>query len=431
MIERYTLPEMAEIWSEESKFRTWLEVELAIVDALSVHNRVPVEAARRIRSAARFDLARINDLESVTKHDVLAFVECVCENLGPDSRYFHRGVTSSDVLDTSLAILLRSAAAVILEELGALREAVRRMAAEHEETLTIGRTHGMHAEPTSLGLKFAVWYNDLGRAIDRIEQACVEVCVGKVSGAVGNYSYFGPEVETTALDSLGLKPERPATQIVQRDRHAGFVAALALVAAVMEKMSVELRHLQRTEVAEAEEPFTKGQKGSSSMPHKRNPIMLERICGLARLVRAHLACSIENIALWHERDISHSSVERVIMPDSTIAVHYMARCLRTVFDGLRIDESKMRQNMDLTQGLIYSQRLMLSLMEAGWERKKAYEKVQSLAGEAVSESKNLAAVAAADGEVVALLGAEAVAGIFDPRLYIQHTREVLKQAGII
>jgi adenylosuccinate lyase len=430
VIERYTLPEMAAIWSEERKLKTWLQVELAIVDALAHEGLVPRGAAARIRKAARFDMARIRDLECVTKHDVLSFVESVCESLGEDSRYFHMGVTSSDVLDTSLAVLIRDAITIDLDELRAIEEVLARLAREHEATLTVGRTHGMHAEPTSLGLKFAVWHNDFKRAIGRISDARDEVCVGKVSGAVGNYSHFSPGVEDAALGALGLVPERPATQIVQRDRHASLLASLALAAAVMEKVAVELRHLQRTEVAEMEEPFTRGQKGSSSMPHKRNPITLERISGLARLVRAYAMTALENIALWHERDISHSSVERVIIPDATTVVHYMGRCLRSILEDLKVDTTRMRQNIDLTHGLVYSQRLMLCLMEAGWERRKAYERVQELAAVTASTGKDLRGVSCDDKEIVDLIGAGALESVFDPAFYIRHAHRVLKDSGI-
>jgi adenylosuccinate lyase len=431
VIERYTLPEMAGIWSEERKLETWLAVELAIVGALAEVGRIPGEAARRISDAARFDAARIKDIESVTRHDVLAFVECVGESLGDDSRYFHMGVTSSDILDTALAILLREATEAILKELNELRQVLGKLAAEHVNTLTVGRTHGMHAEPTSLSLKFAVWYNDTGRAIKRLKQALDEVSVGKVSGSVGNYSHLPPEVEDATLTTLGLKPERPATQIVQRDRHAAYIAALALAAAAMEKMAVEIRSLQRTEVAEMAEPFSPGQKGSSSMPHKRNPITLERICGLSRLVRAHASCALENIALWHERDISHSSVERVIIPDSTTVVHYIARCMRSVLEGLVIDTKRMRRNLDLTHGLVYSQRLMLSLMETGWQRREAYEKVQQMAGLASSEDRDLEDVVKADEDVMQALGPDRVKDVFDARHYTGHARRILKDAGIL
>ena len=430
MIERYTLPEMARIWSEERRYDRWLEVELVIVDALAAEGRIPADAAERIRRNAAYDVRRVKDLEEVTKHDVLSFVESVGESLGEDSRYFHMGVTSSDVLDTALALAIKDASHLVLEELGLLRTALARLAGGHRDTLTIGRTHGMHAEPMSLALKFAVWYNDVGRAATRIEAATDEVCVGKVSGAVGNYSYFPPELEERALGSLGIGFERPATQVVQRDRHAGFVCALALAAGVMEKIAVELRHLQRTEVAEAEEPFAKGQKGSSSMPHKRNPITLERITGLSRLTRAYAVAAMENVALWHERDISHSSVERVILPDATIAVHYMARCLAGVLGGLVIDVDRMRRNLEITGGMIYSQRLMLRLMEAGWTRKRAYEKVQRLAMEAREAGRTFKDQVHGDGRIVGALGSTEVDAVFDPAFYTKHTERILREIGI-
>ncbi len=431
MIERYTLPEMAGLWTEQRKLETWLAVELAIVDALVEEGRIPGEAAAGIRKHARFDLKRVQELEAVTKHDVLSFVECVGESLGDDSKYFHMGVTSSDVLDTALALLIKEATALILAELAGLRQVIRALAAQHENTLIVGRTHGMHAEPTSLGLKFAVWYNDVGRAIARIRTAMEEVSVGKVSGAVGNYSHLPPAVEEHALALLGLGRETPATQIVQRDRHASYLGSLAVAAAVMEKMAIELRHLQRTEVAEAEEPFTKGQKGSSSMPHKRNPITLERVTGLARLVRSHAMAGLENVALWHERDISHSSVERIIIPDATVATHYMARCMKTVLSGLVVHPERMKENMELSGGMVYSQRLMLCLMEAGWDRRRAYEKVQLQAHAGHARGKSLKESACADEEIIAALGPEAAASVFDPVYYIRYAYETLKDIGIL
>ncbi len=430
MIARYTLPEMAEVWSEKRKFDTWLAVELAIVDALAAEGRLPGDAAKRIRERARYDKRRMRELEEVTKHDVLSFVETVGESLGKDSAYFHMGVTSSDVLDTALALIIRDATGLVVDEISKVRAEAGRLASRHRETLTIGRTHGMHAEPMSLALKFAVWYNDFGRAVARIERARDGVCVGKVSGAVGNYSHFPPEIEERVLGSLGIGWERPATQIVQRDRHADYLSSLALAACVMEKVAVELRHLQRTEVAEAEEPFTAGQKGSSSMPHKRNPITLERITGLSRLVRANTLAAMENVALWHERDISHSSVERVILPDSTIAVHYMARCLAGILRGLNIDSERMLKNIDLTGGMVYSQRLMLCLLEAGWGRRQAYERVQRLAQEARAGGGSLKDQVSMDMEVVEALGDQGLDAIFDPAYYTRHTGRILRDTGI-
>lgn len=431
MIKRYTLPEMAGVWSEENKLAKWLEVELAVVDALARTGGVPRGAAGRMRKNARFDVDDVRAREEVTRHDTLSFVECVCESLGDDGRYFHKGLTSSDVVDTALALQIRDATALVLAELSALRDAVRAQARAHKDTLMIGRTHGIHAEPITFGLKLAVWYQELGRAVTRIERASEEVYVGKISGSVGTYSHLSPDVEEGALKALGLEPERPATQIVQRDRHAAYLMSLALAAATLEKISVEIRHLQRTEVDEAREPFGAGQKGSSSMPHKRNPITLERVSGLARLIRGYALAAVENVALWHERDISQSSVERVIFPDSTTLLHYMLRKMREVIENLDVDVERMRSNMDLTRGLIYSQRLMLSLMDAGWNRTRAYGKSQQLAKSAIAAAADFRDLAAADREVVDALGAERIDEIFNPAFYVRYAESILKDAGII
>jgi adenylosuccinate lyase len=431
VIERYTLAEMKAVWSEETKLKTWLAVELAIVDALAREGRIPKAAAATTRRRARYSVRRVSQIEDVIKHDMLAFVEAVGENLGTASRYFHMGVTSSDILDTALALVLRSATGLVLGELGEVRRSVAKLARRHRHTLVVGRTHGVHAEPTTLGLKFTVWYNGLGRAMDRIERAAEEVEVGKISGAVGNYSHLSPRTEDLALGSLGLKAERPATQVVQRDRHAAYVAALAVAASTLEQIALEVRHLQRTEVAEMEEPFERGQKGSSAMPHKRNPITLERICGLARLARTNALAAIENVALWHERDISHSSVERVILPDTTTLVHYMARNLKRVLDGLSIDAAKMAENLELTGGRIYSQRLMLALAEAGWGRRRAYEKVQQLAEAARGGRRHLRDVAIQDAGVVGILGKQTIIEVFDPSYYGRYTDQILKEAGVL
>ena len=431
MIERYTLPEMKAVWSEEQKLRMWLRVELAVVDALAGAGRVPRAAASRIRRRARFDLKKVRRVEEVTRHDLLAFVETVGESLGRDSRYFHMGVTSSDILDTALALVLRDSTGLVLEELEGVISALARLSRAHRKTLIVGRTHGMHAEPTTLGLKFAVWHNDLERAVARISRAGAEAAVGKISGAVGNYSHLSPEIEETALGKLGLAPERPATQVVQRDRHADLVLSLALAAASLERIAIELRSLQRTEIAEVEEPFARGQKGSSSMPHKRNPIVLERISGLARLARGYAVVALENVALWHERDISHSSAERVILPDSATVVHYMARCMREVLAGIVIDEAKMLANLELTRGRIYSQRLMLELAVAGWTRKRAYEKVQELSSLAESRGQHLAQVAAEDRQMRRTLSRSRIDSIFDPTFYGRYTERILKETGIL
>lgn len=431
MIERYTLEGMADVWSEQNKLAKWLEVELAVVDALAHTGSMPAEAALRIRQNARFDAGDVRAREEVTRHDTLSFVECVCEGLGDDSRYFHMGLTSSDVVDTALALQIREANGLLLGELSKLREAVCAQARLHADTLMIGRTHGIHAEPITFGLKLAVWYQELGRAAARIESASADVYVGKISGSVGTYSHLSPEVEDAALGALDLRPERPATQVVQRDRHAAYIASLALAASTLEKMSVEIRHLQRTEVDEAREPFGEGQKGSSSMPHKRNPVKLERVSGLARLIRGYAVAALEDVALWHERDISQSSVERVIFPDSTILLHYMLNVMRNVIENLDVDVERMRSNMDLTRGLIYSQRLMLALMNSGWERTRAYEKSQQLAQSALAAAADFGDLAADDREVVETLGRDKIDEIFDPAFYVRHAMSVLEQTGII
>jgi len=421
---------MADLWSQERKYRAWLEVELAIVDALAGTGVVPRKAATEIRARATFNIKRMDEIEARIKHDVLAFVECVGESLGDLSRYFHMGVTSSDIVDTAQALLLAEASGLVLEELRDLRSTLKNLARKHADTLIVGRTHGMHAEPTSLGLKFAVWYNDVGRSIARLERASAEVAFGKISGSVGNYAHLDPEVERIALEKLGLQPEKPSTQIVQRDRHASFIAACALAGAVIEKMAVEIRSLQRSEIAEMEEPFGKGQKGSSSMPHKRNPVTLERLSGLARLLRGYAISSIENVALWHERDISHSSVERVIIPDTTILLHYMARAMREILTGLRINTDRMRANLELSKGLIYSQRLMLELMRCGWSRQQAYEKVQELASSAQARDVHLKEATLGDPEVTGALEEALIDSVFDPNYYLRHVHCILREVGI-
>lgn len=431
MIERYTLPEMAELWSERKKFEKWLEVELAIVDGLAFVGKIPWDVASQIRSKARFDETRIAEIEKRTKHDLLAFVESVAESLGGLSRYFHMGVTSSDILDTSLALLIRESCDLICSELEVLSKILSELAKQHCKTLIVGRTHGVHAEPTSLGLKFAVWRNEVIRSNAAIKYACKNVAVGKISGSVGNYAHIPPEVEDYVLEKLRLGVERPASQIVQRDRHAQLICAIAIAGGVLERIATEIRNLQRTEIAEMEEPFTKGQKGSSSMPHKRNPITLERICGLSRLLRSYVVSALENIALWHERDISHSSAERVIIPDATTLLHYMARAMREVLADLKIDVSRMRANVDLTKGAIFSQRLMLELLEAGWTRLEAYDKVQKISHQAASLGLDLKTVVLGDSEISEVLDKAKIEEIFDPEFYLRYAEVVLRQLGVV
>jgi len=381
MIERYTLPEMGAIWSEQNKFQKWLDFEIVVCEALAELGEIPEDAVTRIRDKAAFEVERINEIEATTDHDVIAFLTNVAEYIGNDSRYVHLGLTSSDLLDTTMSMLLKEAGELILARLDDLREAVKTRALEHKHTLVIGRSHGIHAEPTTFGLKLLMWYDELGRRKQALERAVELVSYGKVSGSVGNYAHLDPKVEDLVMKKLGLKPAPVSTQIVQRDRHAEFMAALALLSATIEKMAVEVRGLQRTEVLEVEEFFKKGQKGSSSMPHKRNPILSERMTGMARLMRGYAMTAMENVALWHERDISHSSVERIIFPDATITMHYMLTKWTKLIDNMLIYPDNMRKNIDMTHGLVFSQKLLLELAREGFSREEAYDLVQGAAME--------------------------------------------------
>ena len=381
MIERYTLPEMGAIWSEQNKFQKWLEFEIVACEALAEIGEVPRDAVKRIREKASFEIPRILEIEEVTNHDVIAFLTNVADHIGNDSRYVHLGLTSSDLLDTTLACQLKEAGELILKRIDALRDAVREQAVAHKRTVMVGRSHGIHAEPTTFGLKLLVWYDELRRRRELVERAVKTVSVGKLSGSVGTFAHQPPSVETYVMKKLGLEPAPVSTQIVQRDRHAEFVCALAQVAASLEKFSTEVRNLQRTDVLEVEEPFKKGQKGSSSMPHKRNPIMSERVSGMARLLRGHAQAALENVTLWHERDISHSSVERVILPDATITLDYMLVKFTNIVKGMIVYPDHMLSNMDKVHGLIYSQKLLLELARAGLSREDAYALVQEAAME--------------------------------------------------
>jgi adenylosuccinate lyase len=382
MIPRYTLPEMAEVWSEESRLGHWLNIEVLACEAWARLGRIPEEDAEQIRERAVVPSPeRVAQIERVTDHDVAAFVQAVAEPIGPAGRWIHYGLTSSDVVDTGLALQMRAAAEIILARLEDLMAVVRRRALEHRYTICIGRTHGVHAEPTTFGHKLAVWAFDLARDRERLRRAREVVSVGKLSGVVGTYSQVDPAVEEFVCSRLGLRPAEAATQVVQRDAHAEFVWALAAAAATLEKFAVEIRHLARTEVREVQEPFAPGQKGSSAMPHKRNPILAERICGLARVVRGNVHAALEDVALWHERDISHSSVERVILPDSSIALHYMLHLAVRLVSELVVDPARMRANMDSTHGVFFSQRVLTSLVDRGVDRSEAYGAVQRAAAD--------------------------------------------------
>ena len=417
MIARYTRPDMGRIWSDQNKFQQWLEVELAASEALAELGEVPAEAARLLRAHAGFDVARIHEIEKEVKHDVIAFTTAVAETMAARghaeaSRWLHYGLTSNDVVDSAQGLLLKQASAILLRGLGGLREVLKRRALEFQHTVQIGRTHGVHAEPITFGMKLAIWYEEAGRDLRRLEDAARDVAVGKTSGAVGTFGHISPDAEERICARLGLTPAPVASQVVQRDRHAYFVAALALVCGLCEKIALEVRHLQRTEVREAEEYFSKGQKGSSAMPHKRNPVTSEQICGLARVVRANVQAAFENNALWHERDISHSSVERVILPDSTILTDYLLEKTTKLVDQMLVYPERMRRNLDLTRGLVFSGQLLLDLAAAGMLREKAYRLVQGHAMRAWEEEGDFRAAIEGDPEVRSVLSPEQVAQAF-------------------
>jgi adenylosuccinate lyase len=416
---------MARIWSDEGKLERWLEVELAALAAWAEIGVVPAEAAREIRAKASVPTpARVAEIEEQTHHDLAAFVDAVAGELGPAGRWFHYGLTSSDVVDTALALQMGAAGEIVLGGIDRAFEAVAVRAQEHRLTLTIGRTHGVHAEPTTFGLKLAVWAFELDRARRRVGAALEGVRVGKLSGAVGNYAAIDPEVERLACERLGLEPEPAATQVVQRDRHAELLSALALTAASLERFALEIRHLARTEVAEVQEPFGAGQKGSSAMPHKRNPVVAERICGLARVVRAAAVVGLENVALWHERDISHSSAERVTIPDAFLALDYMLDRFSWLVEGLIVRPEQMRRNLELSRGLFFSQRLLLALVDSGLSRDEAYRLVQGHAMRAWEEELDFPELVRADAEIGKRLDAAALDSIFDLGHYARHVDTV-------
>jgi adenylosuccinate lyase len=409
---------MAGIWSDESRLSRWLEVELAAVEAWSELGVIPPETAAETRAAARAPTPeRVAELERVTQHDVAAFVDAVAEGLGPSGRWFHHGLTSSDVVDTGLALQVRDAGELLLEQLADALDAVVARALEHKDEVCIGRTHGVHAEPTTFGLKLAVWAFELVRGRDRLEHALEGMRVGKLSGAVGTYAAGDPELERLVCERLGLEPAPASTQILQRDRHAELLTALALVAASLEKFAIEIRHLARTEVGEVGEPFGKGQKGSSAMPHKQNPVVAERICGLARVVRANATVGLENVALWHERDISHSSAERIVIPDSFLALDYMLDRFAWLVRGLVVRPDRMRRNLDATRGLFFSQRLLLALVESGLTRDDAYRLVQRQALRAHDEERDFPELVRGDEEIASRVDLDS---IFDVNWYTRH-----------
>jgi len=430
MISRYTRPQMARIWSEEEKLSNWLKIEILVCEAWAKLGKIPQESLKRIKERARFDLKRIREIEKKVRHDVVAFLTNVAEYVGPEARYIHLGLTSSDILDTGLALQMREAADIIIQDLEDLAETLKRKAREHKDTLMMGRTHGVHAEPITLGLKFALWYEETKRNLERMKLAREEIAYGKISGAVGTYAHLEPFVEEYVCEKLGLRPCKISSQIVQRDRHAFYLSILAIIASSLNKFALEIRGLQRTEIREVEEEFTRGQKGSSAMPHKRNPIICERICGLARLARSNVQAALENIPLWGERDISHSSVERVIIPDSTILVDYILNKFNHVLKNLLIYPDNMRKNLERTGGMFFSQGLLLELVRKGLSREKAYEIVQRNAMRCWKEGENFEKLVREDEEVKRYLDEEELRSVFELHHYLRNVDEIFKKVGI-
>jgi adenylosuccinate lyase len=427
MIPRYTRPEMAKIWTDQRKFETWLQIELLVCEALSQLGQIPAEAVREIKEKATFDTQRIDEIEKVTKHDVLAFLTDVGKSIGPLSRYLHYGLTSSDILDTSLAILLKEASEIILQDIHRLLETLKKKAFQYKETMMIGRSHGVHAEPITFGLKMALWYDEIKRNLIRMERAKESVSVGKISGAVGTFAHIPPSVEEFVCGRLGLKPAPISTQIVQRDHHAEFFTTLAILASSIEKFSVELRHLQRTEVLEAEEFFSKGQKGSSAMPHKRNPVSSENLSGLARLVRSYSLAALENIPLWHERDISHSSVERVIGPDATILIDYMLNRFTSLIENLIVYPENMRANLEKIGGLIFSESILLHLTKKGLSREEAYGVVQRNAMRVWEEGEDFKTLLSRDETIQRLMTQKELDALFDVQTHLKHVDDIFQR----
>jgi len=429
MIERYSRPQMKKIWSEEDKFDQWLKVEIAVCEAWAELGEIPQEAMPKIRKAG-YSLERMAEFLKVTHHDMTAFTSSVAESLGEESRFIHLGLTSSDVIDTALGLQLTQAASILEQDLARLIPVLENKAVEHKYTIMIGRTHGVHAEPTTFGLKIALWTEEVRRNAQRLAEAKRIISVGKISGAVGTYATVPPQIEKIACEKLGLAPAPISSQIIQRDRHAQFVTTLAIIASSLEKFATEIRSLQRTEILELEEPFEAGQTGSSAMPHKRNPELCERICGLARLIRGYASTSMENIALWHERDISHSSTERIILPDSCLALDYMLSIFTSVMKGLKVYPENMRHNLELTQGLIFSQRVLLALIEKGLPREEAYKMVQDNAMKAWQEKRSFLDLLKADKRIATHLTEDELESIFDYNYYLKYVDSIFERLGL-
>jgi adenylosuccinate lyase len=431
MIERYTPPEMGKIWSQENRYQKWLDVELAVCEVQTRRGLIPKKAMEAIRAKAAFDSKRIEEIENTVQHDVIAFLTNVAEYVGESSRYIHMGMTSSDVLDTATSLQLNEAGELLISALKTLHSVLGKRALEHKDTVCIGRSHGVHAEPTTFGLKLALWYDEVGRDIARLKSAVETVSVGKISGAVGTFAHLDPEVEEKTCMLLGLKPAPVSTQVIQRDRHAMYLATLAVISGTLEKIAVEIRHLQRTEVLEAEEYFAKEQKGSSSMPHKRNPIVCERITGLARLMRSYAVSGMENQALWHERDISHSSVERVILPDANILLYYMIQKAAALIDKLLVYPEHMKENLEKTRGLIFSQTLLLKLVEKGMIREDAYRVVQDRSMECWKSGIHFKQAVMQDREIAKVLNPNEIEACFDLNVHLRNVNRIFKRIGLI
>ncbi len=430
MIERYSRKPMSDIWSEQNQFQAWLDVELAACKAWSRLGKIPEEDVKTLYEKATFDTERIKEIELQTRHDVVAFTRSVSESLGPEKKWVHYGLTSTDVVDTALGLRLKQANTILKEGLERMIDVLADKAREHKHTLMMGRTHGVHAEPTTFGLKCALWYAEMNRNMERFEQAAANVEFGKLSGAVGTFANIPPEVEEYTCSELGLSRAPVSTQTLQRDRHADYLSVLALIGSSLEKMAVEVRHLQRTELREAEEFFGKGQKGSSAMPHKRNPVSSENITGCSRVLRGYMVSAYENVALWHERDISHSSVERIIIPDSTILLDYMLNRFANVIENLVVYPEAMVKNLQLTRGLVFSQRLLLMLVDSGLSREKAYDMVQPVAMKAWEEGADFRELIRSNEEILAHLGEQAVEEAFDYKHHTRHVDTIFRRVGL-
>ena len=430
MIARYSLPQMQAIWEQENRFRQMMEVEICASEAMAELGYIPEEAAKNIREKADFNVERIAEIEEVVKHDVIAFLTAVGENVGEDSKYIHMGMTSSDVLDTALALQMKESCDILLTKMKEFREILAGLAKKYKMTIMTGRTHGIHAEPVTFGLKMALYVMEMDRSIKRLEAAKESVSVGMISGAVGTFANIDPRVEERVCSRLGLKPEPVSTQVIQRDRHAEFLTTLAVIGSSLEKMATEIRNLQRTDILEAEESFTKGQKGSSAMPHKKNPITAERVSGLSRVLRGNAQAALENVALWHERDITHSSVERIIIPDSCLLLDYMLHLMIRIYKNLVVHEDNMRANLDKTLGLVFSQRVMLSLIDKGMSRERAYEWVQRNALYAWQTKTDFEYLVSEDEDIARYLNKDEIDAIFDYDYHLKNIDYIFKRIGL-